>query len=50
VFDGQFKQSVDLAGHYDVWLQEASRPTDPSACDDVPPAWFQALMVLEVSP
>lgn len=50
VFDGQFRQVVNLPGHYDVWLATARRPTSPDACDDVPPAWFEALLFFEVSP
>jgi hypothetical protein len=50
VFAGQFREVINLAGHYDLWLQTAERPTDPNGCDDIPPAWFQALMVLETGP
>lgn len=50
VFDAQFATLVNLSGDYTIWLDTAHRPTDPSQCDDFPPAWFQALMALDPGP
>ena len=44
IFDGQFGALIDLGGHIDVWVGEATRPVDDASCDDTPPAWFSIVM------
>lgn len=50
VYDRQFFGYPDAAADYDLWLATASRPVEPVQCEDVPPAWFQALMTSSFGP
>ena len=50
VFDGQFGWVVNLPGSYSIWVETATRPVEPQQCDDVPPAWFQAMMQQDIGP
>ncbi|MDC0670425.1 hypothetical protein [Nannocystis radixulma] len=50
VFDGQHGANSNLPGTYSVWLETAERPVEPAMCDDVPPAWFQALLEQHIGP
>lgn len=43
VFDGHFDALFDFKGDLAVWVARATRPADPQACDDVPPAWFEVV-------
>ncbi|MFY0534047.1 hypothetical protein [Nannocystis pusilla] len=50
VFDSQHGSLDNLPGSYRVWLENAERAVEPVTCDDVPPAWFQALMEMHIGP
>ena len=50
VFDGQRGSLVDLGGTVGVWVGQATRPSDPAMCDDVPPAWFEVVMTGSFGP
>lgn len=50
LFDGQSGALVDLGGDVGVWVATATRPNDPAACDDIPPAWFEVVMAGNFGP
>lgn len=50
VFDGQHGSNSNLPGDYSLWVENAARLVEPVMCEDVPPAWFQALMAEDIGP